>query len=89
SFEISKAEQEEIHRINPDLVLLCGGTNGDNKEVIIANARRLCEIECNFSVICAGNKSASHELEDIFAESGKNCVITENVMPEFNQLNIE
>lgn len=89
SFEISKAEQEEIQAIQPDLVLLCGGTNGGNKDVIIANAKRLCAIAHNFSVICAGNKSASHELDEIFAASGKNYVITENVMPEFNQLNIE
>ncbi len=28
SFEISQAEQQEIYDINPDLVLLCGGTDG-------------------------------------------------------------
>lgn len=89
SFEISKAEQDEIHAINPDLVLLCGGTDGGNKEVITANAKRLCEIERGFSVIAAGNKSASYELEAIFSASDKNYVITENVMPEFNKLNIE
>ncbi|MDY6121587.1 MAG: methylaspartate mutase accessory protein GlmL [Porphyromonas sp.] len=89
AFEISKDEQEEIYRINPDLVLLCGGTDGGNKEVILANARRLTAIKRDFSIIAAGNKAASYELEEIFRESGKNCVITENVMPSFNQLNIE
>ncbi len=88
SFEISKTEEEEIYQINPDLVLLCGGTDGGNKEVITANARRLCGIRRNFSIISAGNKSASHELEDIFSASDKDWVITENVMPEFNKLNI-
>ena len=88
SFEISKAEQDEIYRINPDLVLLCGGTDGGNKEVIIANARRLCSIDRNFSIIAAGNKSAADELETIFAASNKNWVITDNVMPEFNKINI-
>ncbi len=89
SFEISQQEQEEIYQIQPDLILLCGGTNGGNKEVIIANAKRLCEIKRDFSVIVAGNKSASHELDKIFAASDKDYVITENVMPEFNKLNIE
>lgn len=88
SFEISMREQDEIHRINPDLVLLCGGTDGGNKEVIIANAKRLCAIKRDFSVIVAGNKSASYELETIFSASDKDYVITENVMPEFNKLNI-
>ena len=89
SFEISKAEQNEICAIDPDLVLLCGGTDGGNKEVIISNARKLCDIDRDFSTIVAGNKSASDEVEEVFSESGKDFVITENVMPEFNKLNIE
>ena len=89
AFEISKAEQNEIYDIDPDLILLCGGTDGGNKEVIISNARKLCEIDRNFSTIVAGNKSASDEVEEVFSESGKDFVITENVMPEFNKLNIE
>lgn len=89
SFEISHAEQEEIYNINPDIILLCGGTDGGNKEVIIANAQRLCEIDRNFTVIVAGNKSASHHIRDIFEAQGKDYVITDNVMPTFNKLNIE
>lgn len=89
AFEISKVEQNEIYDIDPDLVLLCGGTDGGNKEVIISNAKKLCEIDRDFSTIVAGNKSAACEVEAVFSESGKNYVITENVMPEFNKLNIE
>ncbi|HUI33077.1 MAG: methylaspartate mutase accessory protein GlmL [Dysgonamonadaceae bacterium] len=89
AFEISKAEQAEIYDINPDLVLLCGGTDGGNKEVIVNNAKKLCEIDRSFSVIVAGNKSASSDIESIFSDSEKDYVITENVMPEFNKLNIE
>lgn len=89
AFEISETEQSEIFEINPDLVLLSGGTDGGNKEVILANARRLCQIDRPFTTIIAGNKSASFELREIFEASGKSFEITENVMPEFNKLNIE
>lgn len=89
AYEISGSEQQEIHDINPDLVLLCGGTDGGNKEVIIANARRLSSIDRNFTTIVAGNKSAADEIIEIFRQAGKNFVITENVMPQFNKLNIE
>ncbi len=89
AFEISREEQEEIYTINPDLVLLCGGTDGGNKEVILANARKLSEIDRSFSIIAAGNKSASDELEAILSASGKDYVITRNVMPVFNKLDIE
>lgn len=89
SFEISKTEQEEIEAIDPDLVLLCGGTDGGNKEVIVSNARKLCEINGRFSIVVAGNKSAADEVSLILSASNKHFVITENVMPEFNRLNIE
>lgn len=89
SFEISQEEQDEIYAINPDLVLLCGGTDGGNKEVIIANAKRLCNIDRDFSIVAAGNKSASYELEQIFKDSGKDYIITKNVMPTFNKLDTE
>ena len=89
AYEISKSEQDEIGRIKPDLVLLCGGTDGGNKEVIIANAKRLAQIPESFAVIVAGNKSASYELEEVFKNADKPYVITDNVMPEFNKLNID
>ena len=89
AYEISGIEQQEIYDINPDLVLLCGGTDGGNKEVIIANAKRLVAINRPFTTIVAGNKSASDEIKSIFEEAGKDFVITENVMPQFNKLNIE
>ncbi len=89
AFELSKTEQDEIYAIDPDLILLCGGTDGGNKEVIISNAKKLCQINRNFSTIVAGNKSAAGEVETAFSASGKDYVVTENVMPEFNKLNIE
>lgn len=89
AYEISGSEQEEIARIRPDLVLLCGGTDGGNREVITANARRLASIEGEFTTIVAGNKSAADEISEIFTQAGKSFLITENVMPQFNQLNIE
>lgn len=89
AYEISGDEQKEIYNINPDLVLLCGGTDGGNKETILANAKLLCEINRNFSIIAAGNKSASRELEQILSQSGKDYVITKNVMPSLGKLEIE
>lgn len=89
AYEISGSEQQEIYDINPDLVLLCGGTDGGNREVIVANARRLAAIDRPFTTIVAGNKSATDEIRAIFEEARKDVVITENVMPQFNKLNIE
>lgn len=89
SFELSQTELDEIAGIEPDLILLSGGTDGGNKEVIIANARHLCSLKGNYSVIVAGNKSAAAEVSQILGAAGIVHVVTENVMPEFNKLNIE
>lgn len=89
AYEISSGEQQEIYNINPDLVLLCGGTDGGNREVITANARRLADIDRPLTIIVAGNKSAADQISEIFHQAGKNFVITQNVMPQFNLLNIE
>lgn len=89
AYEISAHEQREIYDINPDLVLLCGGTDGGNKETVINNARLLKEIKRNFAIIYAGNKSAAQSIDDILKDSGKDYIITKNVMPVFNQIDIE
>lgn len=89
AYEISKHECDEIQAIRPDLILLCGGTDGGNKEVILANAKHLVGLEGDFVTIVAGNKSVADEIKEIFDTAKRPCVLTENVMPVFNQLNIQ
>lgn len=88
SFELSSLEQEEIRALQPDIILLCGGIDGGNKEVIVHNAKILARTEGDFFVIIAGNKAVSKDVWDILEAGGKRSIITENVMPEFNKLNI-
>ena len=89
SYELSSREQEEIYKSNPDILLLCGGTDGGNREVVIHNAKKIAGIDRDFSVIYAGNKSAADEAEGILRKTGKNTIICKNVMPAFNVLDID
>lgn len=89
SYELSGREAEEINRIKPDIILLSGGTDGGNKTVIQHNAKVLSEIDGDFVVVSAGNKSAEEQVIKILSSSGKQVRSCENVMPEFNKLNIE
>lgn len=89
SFEITQREAEEIAEIAPDLILLCGGTDGGNKETIVKNAETLAQIEGSFTIVVAGNKNAEGEVSKVLREAGKAFVITDNVMPNFNVLNTE
>ena len=89
SFMLSKKEIEEIERQNPDIILLCGGTDGGNSEVIIHNAKAIAGIDKELTVIVAGNKNAMDEAVGALTAGGKIAVPCDNVMPEFGVLNIE
>lgn len=89
SFMLSKKEIQEIEDQNPDIILLCGGTDGGNSEVILHNAKAIAGIERELTVIVAGNKNALDEAVCALEAGGKKAVSCENVMPEFGVLNIE
>jgi len=89
SYELNAREAEEIYASKPDIILLSGGTDGGNKEVILHNARVISQIDGDFPVVVAGNKSAADDVRQILEKGGKTAWVCENVMPEFNVLNIE
>lgn len=89
SYQLTEDDAEEIAELNPDIFLLTGGTDGGNKDVVIENAKVIASIPLDFPVVIAGNRSASRTCERIIRESGKQAIVCENVMPKFNQLNIE
>ncbi|MDR1773534.1 MAG: glutamate mutase L [Clostridioides sp.] len=88
SYELTKDEQEEIYKLDPEIILLSGGIDGGNKDVILKNAKTLADIDRKFAVIVAGNKCAGIDAKEIIEKSGKEVIVTENVMPQFNKLNI-
>ncbi len=89
AYELSRSDLIEINDTAPDIVLLSGGTDGGNKENLLCNAKRLAEAEHKFLTVVAGNRSVAEDAARILIVAGKEAVICENVMPEFNVLNIE
>lgn len=86
--QLSIKEINEIEQIRPDIILLAGGTDGGNAEVILDNARLLAKSLVSATIIVAGNKSAVDEVEHILQKAGKEVLVTENVLPELDQLNV-
>ena len=75
-------------QLAPDILLLAGGTDGGNSEVILHNADALGRSRLACPIVLAGNR----ERRWINAANGspaRALIVTENVMPEFNVLNIE
>ncbi len=88
SYELSPYELEEIQALSPDIILLTGGIDGGNKAVLLHNANMLATLPGHFAVIVAGNKTAAHQVGEILEAAGKDAILCENVMPQFNKLNI-
>lgn len=80
---------EEILKIKPNIILLAGGVDYGEEETIIFNARRLSELDLKVPVIYAGNRVLQREISHIFQETGKEILITDNVYPEIDTLNIK
>ncbi len=89
SFELTEYDVREIIGMKPDILLLCGGTDGGNKACALHNAGMLASAGVSFPVIVACNRAASAQCEDILTRAGVRTYRCENVMPSFNKLNIE
>ncbi|OQA05837.1 MAG: hypothetical protein BWY66_02215 [bacterium ADurb.Bin374] len=87
AFELTPDDIERMRLDRPDIILLAGGTDGGNAAYVRKNARRLAEAGLEATVLFAGNRSVAHEIPTMFPEG--RLIVTENLMPEFGQLNIE
>lgn len=89
AYRLTRADMERIEALAPDIVLLSGGTDGGNSEVILHNAELLAASSIACPIIVAGNRNAADEVAGLFAASGKPVRVANNVMPELNVLDIE
>lgn len=70
----------------PDVVLLVGGTDGGNAEVLLHNAARLARSRLRVPVVVAGNVEARPEVLHLLGARDLRAVGTANVLPEIGVL---
>jgi uncharacterized protein (TIGR01319 family) len=78
-----------IERLEPDIVLLAGGTDGGNSEVVRHNSERLAASALACPIIVACNRDVAEDVAGALRAAGKSATRTENVMPAFGVLNID
>ena len=71
----------ELRASAPDLVLLVGGTDGGNADVLRHNASRLSSARVAMPVVVAGNAEVADEVAAELARTGRRHVVTSNVLP--------
>jgi len=89
SYKLTKGELGELESLGPDIILLAGGTDGGDKETIVHNATGLSRSSLHAPIVVAGNKVASDEIRAILESGHKECIITDNVMPEMGVLQVD
>ncbi|MDU2065840.1 MAG: glutamate mutase L, partial [Sporomusaceae bacterium] len=87
--ELSSYELDEIQSLEPDIILLAGGTDGGNKKVLLHNAEILTGLKADTPIVVAGNKSIAPQVVSILETKFSKVVPTENVMPKLDQLHID
>jgi uncharacterized protein (TIGR01319 family) len=78
-----------IKNINPKLIILSGGVDYGEEDIVIENAKLLASLPLKSPVVYAGNCAIQDDIKEIFDEQNKKIIITENVYPKVDQLNVE
>ena len=89
AYAMNDTEVHQIEASDCDILLLCGGTDGGNFEVVIHNAKKIATIQRKFPIIYAGNKSCQDEIKRILDQAGFECVLCPNVMPDYGILDVD
>ncbi len=89
SYHLRRRDIAWLEELRPEIILLAGGTDGGDAEVILFNARMLAGSTLTCPILYAGNSDASEDAEDLLQAENKEIVVTENVMPELGRLNVE
>ncbi len=89
SYGLTPGDIAEIEALAPDIILLAGGTDGGNTDVIRDNAGKLAASAVTCPFVVAGNREAAQEAQAVLEDAGKPVCVTGNVMPEFSVLDVE
>lgn len=89
SFELTTQDLDKISAAKPDILLLAGGTDGGNKDVLLKNAEMLSQLPICLPVVIAGNKVVATQAAEILKKRHNPVVVADNVMPELGVLSVE
>jgi uncharacterized protein (TIGR01319 family) len=76
----------DLRAAQPDVILLVGGTDGGNAEVVLHNAHRLGTARIGAPIVLAGNADATPEAADELVRRGRRVITAPNVLPTIGVL---
>jgi uncharacterized protein (TIGR01319 family) len=86
--ELTSRDADAVRAARPDIILLVGGTDGGNADVLLHNAARLAKARIGGNgahavpIVLAGNVEARDEAARLLAGTDRPTILAENVLPE-------
>jgi uncharacterized protein (TIGR01319 family) len=83
---LTGASVADLRAARPDVILLVGGTDGGDADVLRHNASRLATARIRIPVVVAGNADARSDVAAVLAGRGIPVVTAGNVLPRIGRL---
>jgi conserved hypothetical protein len=85
--KMRKSDIKKIHNINPNMIMIAGGTDYGERETALYNAELISAENFNKPIVYCGNIENREEISEIF--QGQELYIIDNVYPRVDELNVE
>ncbi len=85
--KLRRTDIKKIKEINPNLIMIAGGTDYGERETALDNAEIIRDAELNIPVVYCGNIANQEEIKEIF--EGRELYVIDNVYPRVDELNVE
>ena len=89
AYRLTAGDVARIIEHAPDILLLCGGTDGGNSAVVLHNARALAASALQCPVVVACNREAADEIVATLVDADKSAIATANVLPGLDVIDTE
>lgn len=86
---LQEEDLEDLRELNPNLILIAGGTDYGERRTALENAKLIRELNLSVPVIYAGNVQNQARVQKLFADASAELYVVENVYPRLDDLNIE
>jgi uncharacterized protein (TIGR01319 family) len=84
---MTTAQVAALRATRPDVILLVGGTDGGNADVLLHNGSRLAKARLRAPVVVAGNMDARAEVAIVLESTNRRFILTDNVLPQIGVIN--
>ncbi|MDU1411733.1 MAG: GlmL-related ornithine degradation protein [Clostridium sp.] len=81
------SEVNRIKRLNPNLIMIAGGTDYGERDTALYNAEIIRKAEFNMPVLYCGNVVNQEDVREIFYD--RQLYVIDNVYPKVDELNVE